>query len=133
MILHWCVLRDHLKPASTPPTTPLFHVRHVNAGTSDVKLRERVPQISTRKGYVRGNFGCRQYKVLMVYFRVNVTTGYTLVKTRHSRVPTYLQRETHTADWPTPTFTLPCPKNGGVNPATSTFLQNCTPIFRNVL
>ena len=45
---------------------------------------------------------------------VNVTTGYTLVKTRHSRVPTYLQRETDTADWSTPTFTLPCPKNGGV-------------------
>ena len=37
---------------------------------------------------------------------VNVTTGYTLVKTRHSRVPTYLQRETDTADWSTPTFTL---------------------------
>ena len=54
---------------------------------------------------------------------VNVTTGcYTLVKTRHSRVPTYLQRETDTADWSTPTFTLPCPRNGGVYPATSTFL-----------
>ena len=39
---------------------------------------------------------------------------------------------TYTADWSTPTFTLPCPKNGGVYPATSTFLQNCTPIFRNV-
>ena len=45
---------------------------------------------------------------------VNITRGYTLVKTRHSRVPTYLQRETDTADWSTPTFTLPCPKNGGV-------------------
>ena len=49
-----------------------------------------------------------------IKIRVNVTTGYTLVKTRHSRVPTYLQRETDTADWLTPTFTLPCPKNGGV-------------------
>ena len=66
------------------------------------------------------------------FLRVNVTTGYTLVKTRHSRVPTYLQRETDTVDWSTPTFTLPWPKNGGVYPATSTFLQNCTPIFRNV-
>ena len=46
--------------------------------------------------------------------RVNVTTGYALVKTRHSRVPTYLQRETDRADWSTPTFTLPCPKNDGV-------------------
>ena len=64
--------------------------------------------------------------------RVNVTTGYTLVKRRHSRLPTYLQRETDTADWSTPTFNLPCPKNGGVYPATSTFLQNCTPIFQNV-
>ena len=35
-----------------------------------------------------------------------------------------LQRETDTADWSTPTFTLPCPKNGGVYPATSTFPQN---------
>ena len=69
---------------------------------------------------------------LVLYITVNVTRGYTLVKTRHSRVPTYLQRETATADWSTPTFTLPCPKNGGVYPATSTFLQNCTPIFRNV-
>ena len=49
-----------------------------------------------------------------------------------TRVPNYLQRETDTADWSTPTFTLLCPKNGGVYPATSTFLQNCTPIFRNV-
>ena len=64
--------------------------------------------------------------------KVNVTTGYTLVKTRHRRVPTYLQREMDTADWSTPTFTLPCPKNGGVYPAMSTFPQNCTPIFRNV-
>ena len=53
--------------------------------------------------------------------RVNVTIGYTLVKTRHGRVPTYLQRETDPADWSTPTFTLPCPKNGGVYPAMSTF------------
>ena len=60
------------------------------------------------------------------------TTGYTLVKTRHSRLPTYLKRETDTDDWSTPTFTLLCPKNGGVYPVTSTFLQNCTPIFRNV-
>ena len=33
-----------------------------------------------------------------VISRVNVTRGYTLVKTQHSRVPTYLQRETDTAD-----------------------------------
>ena len=61
---------------------------------------------------------------------------------RHNRVypgqnatqqGTYLlQRETDTAGWSTPTFTLPCSKNGGVYPATSTFLQNCTPIFRNI-
>ena len=55
-----------------------------------------------------------------INFRVNDTTRYTLVKTRHSRVPTYLQRETDTADWLTPSFTLPCPKNGGVYPAAST-------------
>ena len=66
------------------------------------------------------------------YIRVNVTTEYTLIKTRHSRVPTYLQRETDTAGWSTLTSTLPCPKNGGGYPNTSTFLQNCTPIFRNV-
>ena len=72
------------------------------------------------------------YAGFLIKKRVNVTTGYTLVKTPHSRVPTYLQRETDTADWSTPTFTLPGPKNGGVYPATSTFLQNCTPIFRNV-
>ena len=68
----------------------------------------------------------------LVLGRVNVTPGYTLIKTRHSRVPTYLQRETDTADWSMPTFTLPCPKNGGEHPATSTFLQICTPIFRDV-
>ena len=70
---------------------------------------------------------------VVVIIRVNVTTGYyTLVKTRYNRVPTYLKREMDTADWSTLTFTLPCRKNGGVYPATSTFLQNCTPIFRNV-
>ena len=60
---------------------------------------------------------------------VNDTTGYTLVKKRHNTVPTYLQRETDTADWSTPTFTLPCPKDGGVHPAMSTFPPNCTSIF----
>ena len=49
-----------------------------------------------------------------MFLRVNVTTGYSLVKTRYSRVPTYLKRETDTADWSTPTFTLPCRKNGRV-------------------
>ena len=43
------------------------------------------------------------------------------------------QRETDTANWSTPTFTLPCPKKRrGIYPTTSTFLQNCTPIFRSV-
>ena len=60
--------------------------------------------------------------------RINDTTGYTLIRKRLSRVPTFLQHETDTADWSTPTFTLPCPKNGGVYPATATFPQNCTPI-----
>ena len=82
---------------------------------------------------------CPHLRVLLLpctlslsFLRANVTTGYNLVKTRHSRVPTYLQRETDTADWSTPTSTLPCSKNGGVYPATSTFLQNCTPVFRHV-
>ena len=79
-----------------------------------------------------GNAMKKSSKGKITFFAENVTIGYTLVKTRHSRVPTYLQRETDTADWSTPTFTLPCPNNGGVYPATSTFLQNCTPIFRNV-
>ena len=68
----------------------------------------------------------------VLFWGVNVTTGYTLVKTRHSSLPTYLQREMDTANWSTPTFTLPFPKTGGVYPATSTFIQNCTPTFRNV-
>ena len=67
-----------------------------------------------------------------IFLRVNDTTGYTLVKNRHSRAPTLLQHKTDTADWSTPTFILPCPKNGGVYPATTTFPQNYTPNFRNV-
>ena len=64
---------------------------------------------------------CTNRHKIDIISRVNDTTGYTLVKRRHSRVPTYLQRETDTADWSTPTFTLSRPKNGGVYPATSTF------------
>ena len=45
--------------------------------------------------------------LMIVKKRVNVTTGYTLVKTRHGRVPTYLQRETDTADWSVPTLLCP--------------------------
>ena len=67
--------------------------------------------------------------LVSIVFRVNVTTGYTLFKTRHSRLTTYLQRETDTADWLRPTFTLPCLKNGWVYPRHVYFSPELYPDF----
>ena len=95
------------------------HRRKVTQDFSTFLLR-CLPLFLSREGFslpfpsstVKSNFVYprinRSPLVGHVFFWVNDTTGYTLVKKRHSRVPTYLQRETDTADWLTPTFTLPC-------------------------